>query len=366
MVGWTARRDIAAAALILAACNFNSGGLGNGSAATLGGGSSGDASDSSDASGPPDGSAGTTSAGSDGTSSESTTGNPTSASTTDQPPGSTGEASGGPMLVFTEAPTHDFGAVEVATATGKVDLTVTNEGDEAATAVKIVEPTAPFELADTSCGETLDPGASCTVGVGYTPNDLGPQTQMLTVQYDTAQEASIELAGMGIGATGNLLANPGAEQAGKPPPGWTIIAGPNWSATTVQVTAYEGQRVFYCGNSGISQTELRQTIDLAKYQPLQGLGTLRIEYRGRARTWSYGEDGYRVRVSFEDAAGDQIGSSVVNSNWITSNYWVEETGSANIPANAAAVRVRLECVWLDGDTCDSLFDAQFLQVTFSP
>jgi uncharacterized repeat protein (TIGR01451 family) len=104
--------------------------------------------------------------------------------------------------------TLDFGSVAVHTSAAPLALAVSNGGDAPLTVTAVDAPAAPFAPAGGSCGTvpfTLDPGASCTLGFGFTPIDTTPQGGTLQV-HSAVGDAAFDLAGVGVAGPPALLA----------------------------------------------------------------------------------------------------------------------------------------------------------------
>lgn len=99
------------------------------------------------------------------------------------------------------ATSHDFGAVAVG-KTGSFTLTVSNTGT-ASTSISVTGLAAPFSRSGGTCGSALAAGASCTVGVVFTPSDLSQSTSKLTLTGSMgAGTQSVTFTGAGAAAVG--------------------------------------------------------------------------------------------------------------------------------------------------------------------
>ena len=85
-------------------------------------------------------------------------------------------------------------------------VTVTNSGTVTASGLSLVV-TAPFSLTQNACGTSLAAGASCTVGVVFTPVANGTVTGSLTAGSSTYNAATVLLSGAG-GLAGAVLVQP--------------------------------------------------------------------------------------------------------------------------------------------------------------
>ncbi|HVZ83156.1 MAG TPA: choice-of-anchor D domain-containing protein [Terracidiphilus sp.] len=87
-------------------------------------------------------------------------------------------------------------------------VTIANAGTTAATALAIVIA-APFSLTQNACGSTLAGGASCTVGIVFTPMVNGSVSGALSVTSGNLNSAVVALTGSG-GAAGSVQLQPGS------------------------------------------------------------------------------------------------------------------------------------------------------------
>ncbi|MGB6974702.1 MAG: choice-of-anchor D domain-containing protein [Terracidiphilus sp.] len=86
-------------------------------------------------------------------------------------------------------------------------VTVTNSGSAAASGLTLTTA-APFNLTANTCGTSLGAGASCTVGVEFTPTVNGTATGALTVSSANYATATVALTGVG-GLAGAVQVLPG-------------------------------------------------------------------------------------------------------------------------------------------------------------
>ncbi|HVC47537.1 MAG TPA: choice-of-anchor D domain-containing protein [Terracidiphilus sp.] len=87
-------------------------------------------------------------------------------------------------------------------------VTVTNSGSVAASGLMLATA-APFGMTGNTCGTTLGAGASCTVGVEFTPTANGSATGALTVSSLSYAAATVALTGLG-GLAGAVQVLPGS------------------------------------------------------------------------------------------------------------------------------------------------------------
>jgi hypothetical protein len=367
VAGW---RTVAFAVLAVAGCNFDAAGMG--SSAGLGDetsdGTSGGMTNTSQAS------ESTTGGGSGMT---NTTANPSASTTTDGGGGTTESSAGstGPgdtALVISDAPMFDFGARDLGSATPHTFM-VTNTGDAEATGINAVALPAPFRFAGGSypgnggdCTDALSSGSSCSLVVEYAPDAFGPSTSDLSLDYTTpvgAGTTAVSLAGTGVGVTENLIVNPGAEQGGSPPMGWTEIAGTVW--TVWSDFTHTGQ---YCilggpvgGQSGTYR--LGQFFDLTEYADLiDNHGGLHITYNGYARTWGTGDDIYRIGVRTRDSDGTVVDTTITPAG--TGTGWAFLELELDTSPTARQIEIQVICVFNAGSACDAFFDDMSLTVSY--
>jgi alpha-tubulin suppressor-like RCC1 family protein len=93
--------------------------------------------------------------------------------------GATGPAPAPALSV--EPSSWDFGTVNLGSAPVK-SFTVTNQGTAAATDLTVDAPNAPFALQSSDCGPTLEPKASCTVEVKFSPTDVTETNGTYSIQ----------------------------------------------------------------------------------------------------------------------------------------------------------------------------------------
>lgn len=97
-----------------------------------------------------------------------------------------GRAGGPPVLIINDVSPYDYGEVSVG-VTKWHDFWISNSPDSIAAAnVNIVNTVFPFVShwnMSGFCGTEIAPGASCKVGVRFSPNELGPRSSQFTVSY---------------------------------------------------------------------------------------------------------------------------------------------------------------------------------------
>lgn len=99
----------------------------------------------------------------------------------------------------------DFGTINLGQVSGRTNLTVTNIGAGTSQGVNAaLMDGSNFTIIENSCEDlSLEPQASCQVGVAFSPGDTaaGAQSDTLTLEEPLgANELSVALAGLGLGA----------------------------------------------------------------------------------------------------------------------------------------------------------------------
>lgn len=107
-----------------------------------------------------------------------------------QPPGRPG-----PLKITPES--LDFGAQSVGAVSQPKTATLTNPGTLQLTITDIITSGIDFRQTNT-CGQSLPPGASCTIQVTFKPAITGPRmATLLILDSDPASPQSIVLNGIG-------------------------------------------------------------------------------------------------------------------------------------------------------------------------
>jgi hypothetical protein len=358
----------------LAACAFDVTGQGMDEADALGGSGESDGEGESAGAQTSSTSGGGTSASSGGSTSSSAT---QSGSDTTDPTGATGSTTQGGtetgvdtdgVLQIAESPAHDFGAVALSAAAGHV-FTVSNAGDvDAADVVGVVA--APFAFAGGAfpgtggdCGSVIVAGSSCTVAVDFVPVAFGAAAGVLAIQYTdqgAPEVAAVDVTGSGIGTTSNLLANPGAETPGDPPPGWNAAGGP-WRTTTE--FARTGTHSLFCGETNVDALFiLEQIVDVGAHAAIIDGEGLRADFEAWARSWDVGNEPYRIWIRFLDASAGDLGTSL--TDWNSGTTFAHQSLSAVTPAGTRAIAVRLHAEKDGGTLCDVFFDDVALTLSY--
>jgi hypothetical protein len=283
----------------------------------------------------------------------------------------TGAGPGEPLLVFAEAPTHDYGEITLGQA-GVHTFALSNNGDADATDLVPVELPAPFAYVGGNypgtggtCGTTLARDEACTIDVEVTSDALGPSTTELTVDYGPgAWVASVELVATRIGATGNLLVNGDGETISDPPTGWTELSGDRWECGTDDVGPRTGSGHIHPDSSG-GVNLLAQDVDLTPHATAIATGELSIAFSGWARSWDSEEDPYRFEVQYL-LGGDRNPLEAFDTGQQLGSTWTEYTDTRNAPVGTTRVRLLLECERIAGSVCGGYFDDMVITATYDP
>ena len=115
-----------------------------------------------------------------------------------------------PGLVFTPQNLL-FSDQVIGTASGTVNVTVTNTGNSSLTITRVYDSGGAFQLTSTGCVRTLAPLQSCSVGIKFAPTTAGAQTgTVYFVDSLAGSPQTITSAGTGVAATQSLIASPAA------------------------------------------------------------------------------------------------------------------------------------------------------------
>jgi len=99
-----------------------------------------------------------------------------------------------------------FGNQQLGTTSGPQNVTLSNTGS-AALSITSILTTGNFAVSSNTCGGSLAPGATCQIGVTFSPQVTGPLTGTLTVtdNSSTGSTQSVGLRGTGLAYSPNLL-----------------------------------------------------------------------------------------------------------------------------------------------------------------
>ena len=171
--------------------------------------------------------------------------------------GGSGIAVGG---IQTNPTQMTFGSIVVGNVSGQQTLLVTNSGEAAMTGLGITSA-GDFTITDNQCLSSLDPGASCSTGVEFTPSATGIQSGTITVSSASAgvSPAAVALTGNGI-QPGSMSVKPAVLNYG------TVTVGQTSPAQTVTVsnegaTALAGLQYLATGDYSLMQNNCGPQLD---------------------------------------------------------------------------------------------------------
>ena len=103
-----------------------------------------------------------------------------------------------PPSLFTSPQNLDFGPYAVAVATSPQTILISNQGTTPVVSPLITTSSSEYSIGSNTCGAGLAPGASCQVGVGFTPGAIGNRQGVLTVTSPSLNSPlTVSLAGSG-------------------------------------------------------------------------------------------------------------------------------------------------------------------------
>ena len=133
-----------------------------------------------------------------------------------------------------------FSTTGVGATSNAQTVTVTNTSATALLTGLAVTVSNGFQIASNTCTSTLTQGASCAVGVTFTPASAGQQTGNLTVASSAlAQSVQAPLSGMGLDFTAALSGSTGQSVASGQTANYTLVLTPASGST--------GTFTFKCG-----------------------------------------------------------------------------------------------------------------------
>jgi len=97
-----------------------------------------------------------------------------------------------------------FAAQQITTSSAAQQITLTNSGDLPLTLIAAQITSGDFTAVN-SCGNSLNPHSSCSIGVAFQPKNIGPLTGLLSVS-DQYRTQTVMLNGIGIAPPGVSLA----------------------------------------------------------------------------------------------------------------------------------------------------------------
>lgn len=154
--------------------------------------------------------------------------------------------------------------------------------------------------------------------------------------------------------TGNLLANPGAEQGTDH---WQPLSGYLESLTSGEcngVAPYSGSRYFavgaLCNEAPVA--EASQLVDVSAYAGEIDAG-LRVEYAGYMRNWN-GSDMPEIFLVFVDGSGRSLGSAGSISS--TASSFTPQSNTVDLPAGTRGIEFHLRGTRNSGTDNDAYLD----------
>ena len=149
--------------------------------------------------------------------------------------------------------TLNFGSQGVTTTSAPQILTVTNSSNVKITIASVVTA-APFSQTN-DCGGILEPGASCTASVTFTPSSTGLDSGALTITDSTRNSPTrVPLSGTGI--SGGFLTPIPASLAFQPQ---SVGASSNPVPVTLKNTGNANLTITSIGISGLNSSDYTQT-----------------------------------------------------------------------------------------------------------
>jgi len=155
----------------------------------------------------------------------------------------------------------------------------------------------------------------------------------------------------------NLLQNPAAEDplVGGEIPGWTEVAGSNWTYRSTSPEPHEGANYFFPGVA--ASAELAQDVDLSAFATAIDAGEQAFAFAGFVRSFQQSPaDQTRIVVEYQDAEGAVL-DSFDSGDIVSTTSWAPVTDQRLAPAGTRAARVRLIATRRNGSNNDGYFDA---------
>jgi hypothetical protein len=122
-----------------------------------------------------------------------------------------GRASVAPEIDVTPL-SHNFGSMGVTESSPVKNIIISNSGNAPLnlTSIQMTNTGGGQFTNNNSCGATLNPGASCTVGVTFTPGASGAQSGVLTITSNDSDEATVtvNLSGTGVVQAPDITVTP--------------------------------------------------------------------------------------------------------------------------------------------------------------
>src|SRR5262249_52486133 len=154
------------------------------------------------------------------------------------------------------AGSKDYGSLAVGTTSSETVFMVMNTGQSSAgtsTALMAsLTDTANFSISSNTCGTTLAAGASCSVGVVFTPATVGAKSASLTVSASPGGSPSASLTGTGTALLTVTPAGTGTGTVSSTPAGISCGAtcAATFSSSPVTLTATSDASSNFTGWSG--------------------------------------------------------------------------------------------------------------------
>ncbi len=274
------------------------------------------------------------------------------------------------LLEISDGPLFDFGDIDQAASAIHL-FTVLNVGDGPATGLSGGMGPGAFEYTggafpgiSGTCVDLLDPADDCQVEVSFTPTTIGLFDGTLSLTHDTDGEAAVALTGAGMGQSDNLLVNPGGEDLGSPPMGWSNSGPGDWVAGQFPpVIPFAGNA---CIGSDLGPSDetfvLEQAAVVGAWASTIDAGMLRISFVGLARSQDLFNNDYRLQLDYLDAMDQPLVQW--STAWETSDQWEQYDDSRYAPVGTRTIVVSLNCRKTAGNVCDTFYDELNLHATY--
>lgn len=283
--------------------------------------------------------------------------------------GTSTQGTSGALLTISDGPAYSFGNIDLGLEEVQI-FAVTNEGDADATGIAGLPLSDPFTYpggfpgSAGTCGETLAPQDTCFVMVSFAPALPGLFADTLAIAHDDGPDLTLSLAGGGTGQSVNLLANPGGEDQGNPPPGWALVGRNEWVAGLLmqQASPHEGQAYIYAHQGPGTDYTLVQDVDVSAWALTIDQGMMRFSFEGWGRTYEPLNDEYRLMLRYQAVDGSELISW--SSGWHGQPSWSQDATLANAPRGTRTIRVELGCRKNMGIGCNAYIDTLDLHAVF--
>ena len=250
----------------------------------------------------------------------------------------------GPYAIATLVPNPTslaFGAQAVSTTSAARTVTVANSGTGAANLSSITTDNSEFAIQSNTCGQSLAIGASCTVGVAFTPSAAGSRTGSLSF----GGLIGVPLTGTGTIAGPALAAAPASLDFGSLTVGTTsaaqviTLSNPGTAATSLTgITSTSGELAIQSNTCGASLAAGASCTVGVTFAPSAGgarTGALTVASSAPGSPLAIPLSGTGVVLSGNQAAGKPVTASSVNGGFPASNavdgdpntYWESVNGS---------------------------------------